>query len=465
MKTKLVIWGTDATDARVLMALELLPEKNEVAMYVFPEEVATDDFVKVMMDDWRFDRPVEFPSGHQRISRPLTMSESLLPDEYKVERGEIIQRAQSEWAFVVLSYKMKQAFQSQLEDFRDKISALEQFSQPLWDEMKVFWEKVQHQANERNLFRDHVELLRNESNDLFGQLKRLRQNADAQFRKQSNEIASAFTARLDEVVTKIAEGKHLINTFDTLKKLQQEYHGLQMTRDDRNKIWDKMDAAFKALKEKRFGNAPAPGAAQGGMARLEARMKGLLEAIQKMVRSIEFDEKDLHFESKRAHESDGQLEAQLRQAKIAMIEERIRSKREKLADMERTKADIESKMESQRRRIAEEEEKLKIEQAKAQIKERIAQEISETEKELQAKAPELEAAAKELATQVAKKSRPKKGTAKADSENTALQSHPAETDITADPEIIAASGNTADEEASEDASVLQNASSDNTTEA
>jgi hypothetical protein len=61
MRTKLVIWGTDANEKRVLLALEILPEKNELAIYVFPEEVASDEFVKSMMEERRVDRPVTFP--------------------------------------------------------------------------------------------------------------------------------------------------------------------------------------------------------------------------------------------------------------------------------------------------------------------------------------------------------------------------------------------------------------------
>lgn len=397
MRTKLVIWGTDANEERVLLALELLPENNEVALLVFPQEAATDDFVKAMMEDWRDDKPVTLPDNHRRISRPLTVADSLLPEEYKVERGDLIQRAQSEWAFVVLSYKLQKAFRAELDAFGDRVSALQEFSQPMWEELKGFWDKVQHQVKERNLFREHVDSLRDQSNELFGRMKKLRQQADSQFRRISQENLRQFGARLDALQDKIDEGKHLINTFEALKALQREYHELEMTRDDRNRVWERMDKAFKLLKEKRFGNKPASGAAQDALTRIESRLNGLKDAMGKMLRSIERDDKDLQFESRKADSSGAQLEVQLRQAKIAMIEDRVRSKREKLADMEKTRTELENRIASIRRKIAEEEERLRVEQAKEAIRERIAREIEESGKELEGKADELSAAARELA--------------------------------------------------------------------
>lgn len=395
MRTKLVLWGTNANDDRVLLALQLFPDKNEVTLYVFTADQATDAFTKEMMDEWRNDKEVTFPEGHLNITQPLTMTETLIPEEYKVERGDIVQRAQSEWAFVVLSYKMQKTFQSELDSFQERIHQMTEFSQPLWEEMKGFWDKVQGQVRERNLFREHVAGLREQSNDLFNQMKKLRQAADNHFRRASAEVAKSFSEKLEAVQAMIEEGKHLINTFEDLKKLQREYHDLQLTRDDRNKLWARMDAAFKLVKEKRFGNKPGGGAADA-FTRVERRLQGLISAVEKMNKSIHRDEKDLHFEEKRADNSESQLEIQIRQAKINMITERVNSKREKLADMVKTREDLERRMTSIQSKVAEEDAKKKVEEAKLAVKERIAKEIEETSKELEGVADKLEAAAHEI---------------------------------------------------------------------
>ena len=237
--------------------------------------------------------------------------------------------------------------------------------------------------------------LREQSNDLFNQMKKLRQAADNHFRRQSAEVAKTFNESLEAIQAKIEEGKHLINTFEDLKKLQREYHDLELTRDDRNKLWTRMDAAFKLVKEKRFGNKPGGGAADA-FTRVERRFQGLMSAIDKMNRSIQRDEKDLHFEEKRANNSDSQLEMQIRQAKINMITERVNSKKEKLADMVKTQEDLQRRMTSIKSKLNEEEEKKKVEEAKQAVKERIAKEIEESSKELEDVADKLEAAAHEI---------------------------------------------------------------------
>lgn len=397
MKTKLVIWGSNEKDERVLLAMELLPEQNEVILYAFPEESATDEFVAQMMGNWRDGISVAFPENHQEIRRPLAMAESLLPDNFRVERGDVIQRAQSEWAFVVLSYKLQKSLESELDSLSEKVHAMQEFSSGVWDELKGFWDKVMVQARDRNLFREHIDQLRDKSNGLFDHLKSLRKASEMKLRQQSGEIASAFNEKLDDVFAKVSEGKHLINLFETLKGLQREYHDLALTRDDRNKLWARLDEAFKLVKEKRFGDKQVGGAAKNPGSRIEGRLQGLLDAIGKMQKSIERDEKDLHFENKRIDSSGGQLEVQLRQAKLAMIQDRVDSKKEKLADMLKTKADLEAKAAEAEERQKAQEEKRKIDAAAKEIKDRIAREIQESGKELEKSAEELEAAAKEIA--------------------------------------------------------------------
>ncbi len=379
MKTKLVLWGTNEKEERVLLALELRPNDNKVNLFVFPEAITGDNLEKKLMDDWRMGKEVAFPEGHTKEERDLSASESLLPENLKVERGDIIQRAQTEWHFVVLSAKLNDVYQSELNDIKEKIESLKAYDSKQWEALKGFWNKVQDQMKERNLFREHANALRDTTNKLFDHMKKLRSTLDEEFQTQSKEGSEKFMSALGTIEEKIVKGLNLQGLFNDLKNLQRDFKETKLTRDHRAKVWDRLDKAFKQVKEKRFG--PQKDQDSSPTDRLTRRYEGLLSAIEKMERSISRDRGDLEYQGRRIQNSEGQLEAQIRQAKTKMIEERIRSKEEKLNEMLSTKTDLEKRIASQAEKDKANAEKAKIREAqnaaKAKAKEKIAAKIEE----------------------------------------------------------------------------------------
>jgi len=99
------------------------------------------------------------------------MSESLLPDNLKTMRSDILARAKTEWHFVVLSAKLYRTYADEIQDLKERINELSEFDSAIWEEMKTFWGKVQSQVKEKNLFKDHANDLRSKTNGLFDSLK------------------------------------------------------------------------------------------------------------------------------------------------------------------------------------------------------------------------------------------------------------------------------------------------------
>ena len=357
MKSKLVLWGTNEQNDRVLIAMELRAEDNKVHTWMFAEGIASPEFSQKMVNDWRNGVNVAFPEGFTHSAIDLTLTDTLIPEGITVERPELVQRAQTEWQYIVLSTKLHEAYKSELASLEDKIAQMTHFSGEVFGSLKGFWLKVNNQFKDRNLFREHADELRDTTNALFEKLKGMRTEVANEYEENSKKWFEQLSVVLDDVEQRVEEGvSRFPDLFDKLKNVQKQFREQKLTRDHANEIWDRIDVLFKNLKERRFGNAATN---EGNPTdRMAKRLEGLISAVDKMQTSIDRDRDELNFQKKRVANSEGQLEAQIRQAKINMIMERVKSKEEKLLEMMATKQDVESKMVSFRakedRRVAEE---------------------------------------------------------------------------------------------------------------
>ncbi len=343
MRTKLVIWGTNATDARVLITLELKPNENKVEVRTFPEPIAIEELFTKLKTEWSdTTAPFVFPEGGTILSRELTVNDSILPDDLKTDRTDLIQVKQTEWHFIVLSTKLHENYKTEIQEIEEKIGQITGHSAELWDSLKGFWSKVSDQVKEKNLFREHAEELKSTTNVLFDKLKEKRGELEKEFEASSSSVFTKLSETLDEVEKSVQEGiKKFPAIFEELKNVQREFTQTKMTRDHSNNIWTRLDAAFKTIKEQRFGTDNGSSSTD----RMTKRYDGLLNALDSMQESIGRDKRELDEQNKRINSNaTGQLEAQIRQARINMINERISSKQLKIDDMQKIKAELEEKI-------------------------------------------------------------------------------------------------------------------------
>jgi hypothetical protein len=387
MKTKVVLWGENSDNEKILVALELLEKENKVNIYTFPLEVATEDFYQKMTNEWRMGKPLELPQ-HTVIERPLSISESLLPDNIKVEKTDIISRAQAEWQVVVLSSKLYELYQGELDEIKEKIESLSEYDDKLWQETKQFWDKVFDKVKDQTLFREHSNILKERINNLFDKLKSLRKALQSELEKGSKEVADTLLAEIADVESKLEKGLGLKPLFEQMKSIQDKYFQSKLSQKDKNTVWEKLDATFKALKDKK----PTTGDGQGGD-KLQSRYKGLIDTMKMMENSIARDKQDYNFQVKKIETTDGQLEMQIRQAKLKMLEERISSKEAKLKDMIKVKGELEAKIGKEEIKKANQE---KTNQAKEVAKQKIASDIEKSIEDRETMADLLESAASKI---------------------------------------------------------------------
>jgi demethoxyubiquinone hydroxylase (CLK1/Coq7/Cat5 family) len=374
MKNRIVFWGKNENSEKLLLALELLADEGKVNVISFPEVLVSEEFNQTLTKDWRDGKTVDFPEGFASTLVELTVTGSILPAGITAEKMDLVTRAQAEWNFSILSSRLFRSYQSELNEFKDKVERSLNFDKNMWDELKSFWDRVQEQARDKSLFREHSEHLRQETNELFGKLKDLRGKLDEEFDRTSKTLYEDIVAKLGDIENKVREGIRLQPLFDELKDIQKKIREVKLNRDHRNKIWDKLDATFKVLKEKRFG--PETAEDNNPLVRIQKRYEGLMAAIDKMESSVGRDVEELNFQNGKVNTSFGQLEAQIRQAKVAMIEERIRSKKEKLAEMYATKTELDRKMEQLQEKEKRKADEMLKEDAKKAAQAKIANEIA-----------------------------------------------------------------------------------------
>ena len=395
MKRKIVLWGTNEKEEKILVALHLQDKEGIVKLYTFDEQLATEDFYNKMLNQWRENAEVAFPDGYTVQDRPLNISDSILPDEIKVERTDIISRAQTEWHFVVLSAKLYEMYRSELEDFTETVENLKEYDNKIWNEMRNFWSKVQEQVIEKNLFRDHASTLKSKTNRLFDRLKELKKEVEAKYESNSAKYKESVMTELADIETRVEKGLGLKPIFEELKTLQGKLRSMKFTKKDRDQIWNRLDAAFKVVKEKRFGDkGKDSNGGNSALGRHQRRYDGLLNAIQKMEKSISRDKDDQKFQNRKIATTDGQLEMQIRQAKIKMIDERVKSKEIKLEDMYKTRKELEEKI---AREKAKAEKQAKMVAAKAEAEAKIAAEVKKSAENADAAAEKLTEAAAKIA--------------------------------------------------------------------
>ncbi len=399
MRKKLVLWGKNATEEKLLIGIELLDKENKVNIHCFPEEVATEDFYKQMMNDWREGKEMTFPENHKVIERDLNITESILPEDILVDRTDLINRAKTEWHFVVLSSKMNEMYGDELQELKEKVSQLTKFDSGIWNDMKTFWGKVDAQVREKNLFRDHAQSLREKTNEIFGTLKELKSDLEKEFKEKSKVVQSEFNEMLDNVQQKIDKDLGLKPIFEELKSIQNKFNDAEFTREDRKAIWKRLDGYFKVVKEKRFGGSQQnQGGANNAYDRVKRRYDGLLSAIDKMSVSIKRDEDEMSFQERKINTTDGQLEQEIRMAKLQMIKQRVESKQVKLNDMLETKKSLEDRLTKEKERQAAIDRKKEVAKAKGDVKDKIAQEIKAKEAARKPTDEKLKEAASQLAS-------------------------------------------------------------------
>lgn len=357
MKKRFLFWASNQhseQDQKRIVALALDESKNIVHRFVLTAADSNHEIFSLISSRWIDAEDITLPIESAIDTFPLTATTNLCPEGFICKQKTELDRTHTQWMFMVLSWKHFQNFDLELQELEEKLSKTEDFSSSMWAAMKKYWSTVQEQLKEEHLFYTHANQLKVRVNKAFELLKRLREQKNKEFEKESSDNAELLKQRLQEIESKIRDPKtQHRGLFNNLKTIQEDLKVAKLAHKTRNKLWSTIDTLFKELKKNQSVNP-------NELNRLNNRIKGLKDAIAKMEQSIGRDKNEEDRNNKKIDNSrTSQLESQLVVLKQKMVQDRIQSKSIKLADMQKTLSSLQrkaDKMNQKMKSVAQEEE-------------------------------------------------------------------------------------------------------------
>ncbi len=350
MKDNIVFWGDNEQDKKILVILRLRNNDHKVDIWTFLKDKLQDEFVEKMFQDWDEIDVSTFPEHHTYEERDVTASD-LLPETIKAYNTDLVIRTEEEWRVKVLSSRIFQMMSNEIEALHGQVETLDQYDKTLWETAKGYNNKLNAHSQERNFTREQYGELNKILNECFEKLKTKMNEENKQYEQQAQINREQILQKLKELDEQAENEALLAKTFDDLKALQAETKNMRLTREGRKEIWDKLNESFQNVKDRRKSMAGF---------RLEKRINGLQNAVNKMANSIRRDKDSVDFQNRQSeHINAGKLEIQLRAAKAKMLNSRIESKEKKLEDMEKTLSELKGQLSSIKAKAQKESDKAK----------------------------------------------------------------------------------------------------------
>ena len=329
MRDRVTIWGNNEKKERVLLAIELIEEAHQAIICTFLKDQLNKEQIAWLENFWVDGDNDNWDSLkiEQRVERDFSNS-YLLPDELKVDDPSVIKKTESAWQYRILTRKLFQMLKQDIDAVGNRIKEESANTKVLWQDAKDLWEKVKENYIEKNLNKEQTKQLRESLNEMFAALKEKKQAAFSAAIEDSKEDFEKFKHEILAIKEKINPENKLNELFKGLQEVQQKVHQQKLASPHYQELKALFNDSFnqiKALKKEHY------------LSKIDRRVAGLTEAIEKMKQSIARDEASLEFQNKKmSHNNATQLEAKLRQVKLDMIEERIKSKKKKLKEMLKT---------------------------------------------------------------------------------------------------------------------------------
>ncbi len=385
MNTRLVLWGEIGTDRQALITIHLVEETAKIYIHAFPKEEVTKDLQDALFAEWKNGGDFSFPENAIRWEVDAN-TDTILPEEVKVERPEIILQSQHKWSKKLMSARINQLLEDEIKLLDEKADTLAAYDQTLWDKTKAQWEKISLYQKKNEISWEQTTALKDKINRIFDALKAVKRLHHEQEDQANVVLVKNLHQRVEELRNKLIYPDQWKYIFDELKKMQGTLKDVSIRWAQKRQLYNEINAIFDDLKKYRM--TETINKTNSRIAQLTKILGGLKDSLERDAESYKSQVEKMQ------HYTRGKLSEEELQTRFSHLHERIKEKEQKIAGIQQTIKQLKDEIQKEKKQQEQrEQQRLKREQEMAEKQEEetpVSENIHDTEHTEAAQEPSSE---------------------------------------------------------------------------
>lgn len=276
----------------------------------------------------------KLPKAIETLERTI-QDENLLPEDIKVEQVGKVRDIEIAWSDNLMQTRLLQGFDGELLLLKDKVAALDDYSQEVFDACSDFWERVLAFKQENNsIDAKKIDAYKFDLDILFEALKSLRKDFKKEQSAKAVEAKADLLLKLELIENKLNDKPNYKSLIERLKEVRAGLNKSGLRQNHYAEIDEKINALFEKM-----GNAKT----KVNKDKYAKRINDLEAIVAKMQKSIDWDKRELAKENKNKDYAEQVFQIKLIDAKIEIIEGKLKEKQEKIKNIEQTLNDLKKK--------------------------------------------------------------------------------------------------------------------------
>jgi hypothetical protein len=357
MNTRLVLWGEIGTDRKALIAIHLDEETAKIHIHAFPKEDVTKEIQDAVFVEWKNGGEYTFPDNaiHWEID---ANSDTILPEEVKVDRLDVVLQSQHKWGKKLMSSKINQLLTDEVKLLEEKASVVAEYDQSLWDKAKAQWEKIASYQKKNEISWEQTTVLKDKINAVFEALKAVKRINNENEDQANAVLVKNYYKRIEDLQAKLIYNDQWKFIFEELKKIQTELKDAAIRWNHKRTIYNQVNAIFDDLRKYRMTEVVSK--TQGRISQLTKILDGLKDSIARDNESYTMQVEKMQ------HYTRGKLSVEELKSRFGDIINRTKEKEAKAEGIKQTIAQLKADIEKEKKQQVEREQlKLKREQEEA----------------------------------------------------------------------------------------------------